>query len=138
MQSAAAKMGTRDLVGIDVVIGDVSVLFPGNGAEFAPLLRIFLRQQGSRRHVKTDHRQRKIASEDFIGSFRILIDVCFRYGCNVARNRQSTAHQSNVADQIDDRRIFFNGSGKIGQRTGRNDQKTSLIFVSRFDEEVDA
>ena len=101
------------------------------------MLRFLLSQKRAQRNVQANHRQWQVTLQNRVGSLGVLVDVGFSNVSNVTFNRQCTTHERNVADQVSNFRILFQGSGQVGHWASRNDDQILAILVGCFDVEVD-
>ena len=137
MQTAAAQVRGRSLVGLDVEVGHVGQELAGLGAEIAPLLSFLVGEQGLQGHVEADHSGRSAGTEQVVGGFRILRNVGFHAGVAVARHGQRAAHEHHAADLVLDFRSLLQGGFDVGHRAGRHVDEILAIGLDGVDDEVD-
>ena len=137
MQTAAAQVRGRSLVGLDVEVGHVGQELAGLGAEIAPLLSFLVGEQGLQGHVEADHGGRGAGAEQVVGGFRILRNVGFHAGVAIARYGQRAAHEHDAADFVLDFRCFLEGGFDVGHRAGRHVDEVLAVGFDGVDDEVD-
>lgn len=137
MQTAAAQVRGRSLVGLDVEVGHVGQELAGLGAEIAPLLSFLVGEQGLQGHVEADHSGRSAGTEQVVGGFRILGDVGFHAGVAVTGHGQCATHEHDLGDFVFDFRSLLQGGFDVGHRAGRHVDEVLAVGLDGVDDEVD-
>ena len=136
MQTAAAQVRGRSLVGLDVEVGHVGQELAGLGAEIAPLLSFLVGEQGLQGHVEADHSSRSAGTEQVVGGFRILRNVGFHAGVAVTGHGQCATHEHDLADFVFDFRSLLQCGFDVGHRAGRHVDEILAIGLHCVDDEV--
>src|SRR5262249_42480759 len=72
----------------------------------AQLVQVFLRQQSLVADLEAGHGDRPSCLKNYLGSLRIVVDVCFRRSVDIAAADRAS-HQDNLFHQRNDRRVLF-------------------------------